>query len=150
MFRLSLLNCFWLMVPVLVWNLIFARKLSQEGFKDDFKVSTWILTSEGILRNLAFVLPILMPLQWQDPISLLGIGVYAIGLPVYCSTWLPLIYAPGAGWSKSPIGLLAPYVTPLFFFFGIALIGQSWLYLLVALLFVVVHTWHGLQSFDYL
>ena len=51
--------------------------------------------------------------------------MYALGVLVYFASWLPLIYASDAAWSKSAAGLLAPAYTPLICLTGIALIGGS-------------------------
>lgn len=54
--------------------------------------------------------------------------------------------APSSAWSNSAIGLLAPRLTPLLPFLGIALIGHAWPYSVVSLAFIVFHTWHGIQN----
>jgi hypothetical protein len=145
--KLGILNCFWLLVPILVWNVLFTPKLTQEGFKSDEKVPRWILIAEGVLRIVVFAFSIFLSLQWADRLSRAGIAVYVVGTLVYCGSWLPVIYLPEARWSTSALGALAPYFTPLVFFVGIGLIGHSWAYVLMSVLLIVFHTWHGIWSF---
>jgi len=105
-----------------------------------------MLIVESVVRILVFALPLLIPLQVKDIWSKAGLAVYIAGTLVYFVSWLPLILAPGSAWSTSPAGLLAPRLTPILSFLGIALIGGSWPYGLVATVFIFFHTWHGLQN----
>lgn len=144
--QIRLLNCFWLLVPVLLWNLVLAPRLTQEGFRSDEKVASWVLGPEGVLRIVMYAYPLLLPLQANSAASRVGSVVYVLGLLVYGGSWIPLLRRPDAKWSHSAFGLLAPYFTPLLIFAGIALIGNSGLYLLLSVFFIAVHTVHGVQS----
>ena len=144
--RLQLLNCFWLLLPIFVWNAIFASRLPQLGFRSDAGVPRSILMAENLLRVGVFLWPLLLPLRWQDPQSRAGLALYALGLLIYCVSWLPLIHSPQAVWSKSAAGLLAPAYTPLIWLLGIALIGRSWPYALLSLLFVGLHMYHNILA----
>jgi hypothetical protein len=144
------LNCFWLLVPVLVWNLVFATRLPQEVFHSDVYVPQWLLIAENILRIVVFALPLLLPLQGSQRSSRFGIALYLVGTTIYFASWLPLMLAPAAAWSTSTLGLLAPYVTPLLVFLGITLIANSWIYGLAALAFIAVHTLHALFALQVL
>ena len=95
---------------------------------------------------LVFAFPLLLPLQVQDAWSRAGLGVYIVGTLVYFASWLPFLLSPGSAWSNSPYGLLAPRLTPFLSFLGIALIGESWPYGLMAAVFIFFHTWHGIQN----
>lgn len=147
--KLSFLNCFWLLVPILLWNVVFIPKLTQAGFKSDANVPPWILVLEGILRVVVFAFPLLLPLQLKDQWSKTGLVVYIVGTLIYLGSWLPLVYQPNAQWSTSALGLLAPYFTPLILFVGIGLIGHSWVYVLLSVLLILFHTLHGIRSFGY-
>jgi hypothetical protein len=74
--------------------------------------------------------------------------VYLVGLLIYFGSWIPVLKWPEARWSKSAAGVLAPHYTPLLVFASIGLIGHSWVYLSLSVLFVAIHTLHGVQSFD--
>jgi hypothetical protein len=75
-----------------------------------------------------------------------GLAVYIIGTLIYFASWLPLIWMPDSAWSQSAAGLLAPRLTPLLSFLGITLIGHSAAYAVFAVIFIALHTWHGLQN----
>lgn len=141
-----LLNCFWLMVPLLVWNLVYGPRLSDPRITSDANSPAWLLIAEHITRIAVFILPLLLPLQLKDAWSKAGLVVYILGTLVYCASWLPLLYAPASAWSNSSIGLLAPALTPFLSFAGIALIGASWPYGVIVTLFIAIHTWHGIQN----
>ena len=144
--RLQLLNCFWLLLPVFAWNAVFASRLPQAGFKSDAGVPRPILWAENVLRAAVFLWPLLLPLSWQDQRSRAGLALYGLGILVYFASWLPLIYRPEAAWSRSAAGLLAPAYTPLIWLAGIALVGASWPYALLSLLFVGVHVYHNILA----
>jgi hypothetical protein len=74
------------------------------------------------------LLPLFIPLQVDDRLSQTGLWVFILGILVYFVTWLPLILSPDSGWSTSAVGLLAPRLTPLLPFLGIAVIGHNWPY----------------------
>jgi hypothetical protein len=84
--------------------------------------------------------------DWLSTIPKTGLIIYIAGTLVYFASWLPLLLAPGSAWSNSPAGLLAPRLTPLLSFLGIALLGNSWPYGLTSAVFIIFHTWHGVQN----
>lgn len=142
MLKLQWLNCFWLLVPVLAWNIAFSAKLAHPAFKFDEAIPGWILTLENLLRVATMILPIFMPLRWDTVQSKLGIGIYFLGLVVYFASWIPLIVAPASGWSNSQPGFLAPAYTPLLWLVGMGLIAGWWPYLVLSVAFVGVHLMH--------
>jgi hypothetical protein len=144
--ELRLLNCLWLMIPLLAWNIVLGPKLSDSRITSDAHSPQWLLIGENVLRIFVFALPLLFPLALKNTWSKIGLGVYILGTLVYFASWLPLLWAPGSAWSSSTLGLLAPRLTPLLVFWGIALVGQSWPYGLLAAAFVGLHTWHGIQN----
>ena len=148
MLKLQILNCIWLLVPIFVWNAIFATRLPQEGFQSDIGVPQVIKIAEHALRIGVFIWPLFLPLRRDNVLSQTGIILYIIGLLVYLASWLPLLYNPESMWSKSAVSLLAPAFTPLLWFSGIAIIGQSWYYGLVSILFVGVHVYHNVLAFN--
>lgn len=144
--ELRWLNCLWLILPMLVWNLILGSRINDPRISSDANSSSWLLISENIMRMAVFIYPLLLPLQMKDLWSKTGLVIYILGTLVYFASWLPLILAPQSVWSNSVVGLLAPRITPLIAFLGIALIGQSWPYGLIAIMFTFLHTWHGIQN----
>jgi hypothetical protein len=144
--RLTWLNCLWLMLPLMAWNILLGPRIQDARITSDAHLPAWLLLAENISRILTFALPLLLPLLWRTPWNKGGLVLYGIGTLLYFASWLPYLFAPNSAWSNSAAGLLAPRLTPLLPFLGLALIGESWLYSFVCALFVLFHTWHGIQN----
>jgi hypothetical protein len=145
-FELRIINCLYLTFPLLAWNLILGPKITDPRITSDEYSPKWLLMAENILRIFVFTLPLLIPLQLDNPIHKFGLVVYIAGTMVYFASWLPLILAPHSAWSNSVIGLMSPRITPLLAFLGIAFIGESWLYGILSAIFIALHTIHGFQN----
>jgi hypothetical protein len=141
-----LLNCLWLIVPLLVWNLVYGPKITDPRITSDAHSPAWLLIAENITRIIVFALPLLLPLQLREPLSKTGLAIYIVGTLIYFASWMPFLLAPDSTWSNSTLGLLAPRLTPLLCFLGIALIGHSWPYGVLTAVFIAIHTWHGIQN----
>ncbi len=152
------LNCFLLMLPIMIWNIALTNKLPQEFQPEIFwnEVPAWLKYGENISRILIFILTILMPLRISDSIQQKGLLLYIGGTLLYFASWLLLIYLPDSGWSNSIFGFMAPAYTPLLWLTGIGVIGDSfyfnlpyrrWFFILTALLFLVFHNWHTLTIY---
>jgi hypothetical protein len=148
--ELTWLNCLWLIVPLLAWNVALGPRIKQEAITSDAHSPKWLLMAESVVRVLVFALPVLMVLpgraDWLSALPRAGLIVYVLGTLVYFASWLPLLFAPVSAWSNSPAGLLAPRLTPFLSFLGIALLGGSWIYGVIAAGFIWLHTWHGVQN----
>ena len=145
-FELRWLNCLWLMVPLLAWNIILAPKITMEKVISDANSPAWLLAAENITRIIVFAFPLVLPLRIQDTVSKTGLVIFVIGTIIYFVTWIPLIWMPDSIWSQSNMGLLAPRLTPLLPFLGIAMIGHSVPYAGFSILFIILHIWHGIQN----
>lgn len=144
--RIDWLNCLWLSIPLLAWNIVLAPKITMKKVISDANSPAWLLTAENITRIIVFAFPLLLPLQFLDGLSKTGLAIYLVGTLIYFASWIPIIWMPDSSWSQSAIGLLAPRITPFLSFLGIALIGQSVIYALVSFVFIILHTWHGIQN----
>ena len=144
--EIQIINCLFLILPLLAWNLIFGPKITNARITSDDHSPMWFLAAENILRMAVFILPLLIPLHLDEPLRKVGLIVYISGTLVYFVSWLPLILVPQSTWSNSTIGLMAPRITPLMGFLGIALIGESWLYGILCAFFITLHTIHGFQN----
>ena len=137
--ELTLSNCFWLIIPLLIWNIILGPRITQDAITSDAHSPKWLLTAENVVRVLVFALPLVIPLpgreDWQSALHLAGLVVYILGTLVYFASWLPFLFAPASAWSISPAGLLAPRLTPYLSFLGISLLEASWLYGVIAAAF---------------
>lgn len=148
-----LLNCFILVVPVLIWNILLTDKLPKAFQPDIFlkDIPVHITYGENIFRVLIFALMLFMPLKIVSPVQKQGQAIYIIGLIIYFGSWLMLMFAPESQWSKSLFGFMAPAYTPLFWLGGIALIGDSSyfhfpyrrvFFALFSVLFLIFHNLH--------
>jgi hypothetical protein len=143
---LTWFNCFWLILPLLVWNIFFGAKIIQEQITSDAHSPAWLLGAENVFRLTTFILPLLLPMQWNTNLGKIGLAVYMIGALIYFASWIPLMIAPQSTWSQSIPGLFAPRLTPLMPLIGVALLAGSWGYGALATVFIFFHTWHGIQN----
>lgn len=144
--ELTWLNCFWLMLPLLAWNLALGARITDPRVTSDAHSPRWLLMAENVTRILVFAFPLLLPLQWGEPWSIAGLVVYLIGTLIYFASWRPLLQAPDSTKRVGIAALFAPRLTPFLSFLGIALIAHSWLYGLLAAVFIGLHTYHGIQN----
>ena len=135
--QLSIRNCFWFLLPILLWNLILSPFLAiGEHFPGE--APNWILIQENLLRILVFGFPLFMIIRERGFFLRLGISLYLFGLLLYFGSWLVIMNLPDAP-SASLFGLLAPAYTPIIWLVGIALIGRSWFYGIISSVFVLFH-----------
>lgn len=147
-FELHLWNCLWLILPLLVWNLLLGPRIKDERITSDNASPKWLLMAENGMRIFVFMLPLFIPLKQISIMDKFGLWLYIIGTLIYFTSWLPILIAPQSAWCNSTAGLLAPRITPFFSFLGVALIGENWIYAAIAVLFLALHTWHGVQNFQ--
>jgi hypothetical protein len=150
-----LLNCLWLILPVMLFDALLTTRLPAAYQMDFFwkDTPTFIAAGENFFRSIIFILPILMPLDATTRSQKIGVWVYLAGILVYFLAWGALILWPQSGWSTSWIGFLAPAYTALPWLIGIGLIGErfyfispyrSWMYLGLSAVFIffhLAHTW---------
>ena len=151
-------NCFLLLIPILLWNVIFMKVLPPTFQKNIFwhNIPPYIRIPENILRIVAFLCPLFMKLSFSDPSQRLGLILYIFGVGLYFWSWVMQINFTQSAWSKSIWGFTAPAYFTIIWFAGIGLIGSKLLinipyhcsvYLVISLLFVIVHTSHALIVF---
>jgi hypothetical protein len=144
--ELTLANCFWLIAPLLIWNIIFGSKITQEVITSDAHSPAWLLGAENIFRILTFFLPLLLRMRIDSNIGKIGMAIYIVGTLIYFASWIPLMTAPQSAWSQGIAGLFAPRITPWIALLGVAFVAHSWVYGLLATTFIFFHTWHGIQN----
>lgn len=146
-------NCFILLIPILIWNLLLTgylpKSYSQEIFWNG--IPRYIGIAENILRMVVMVMPAIMIFSLKTTRQKVGLGFYLGGTFFYFLSWLLLIIYPNSLWSNSALGFMAPAYTPVVWLTGIGLIGNnsflnikklSPIYITIALLFVFFHTLH--------
>jgi hypothetical protein len=150
-------NCFWFVVPVLVFNLVFTSDLPRAYQMDVFwkEIPRGIGVCENVLRAVVLFLPALMPIARTGArLRTAGFALYGVGLVLYFSSWIALMVHPQGGWSTSAIGFTAPAWTPLLWLLGIAMLADGrlfvplrwfrrWMFVSACVLFVFVHTLHA-------
>ena len=149
-----LLNCFLLLLPIFIWNIIFARSLpdkyTDRGNWDN--IPKLLAAAENTLRTIVFLLPAVMKLTLTNAQAIVGLIIYLIGIIVYFASWTMQIKFPEHSWSKSLLGSMAPAYTSLLLFLGIGLIGKesflnipkiSLFYIILSIVFVVIHSVHA-------
>ena len=147
------MNGWLLLLPILLWNQVFAKKLpaafSPEIFDRGIPIS--LTNAENFFRLVVFILPLFMPVSLTTQTQKLGMGLYGAGTVIYFLSWMALMVFPESRWSRSAAGFLAPAYTPLIWLVGIGLVGSSlyfsipyWpgIYLICAVLFTCVHVSH--------
>ena len=152
-------NCIILIIPIIVWNIIFASRLPKEFLPEIFwdNIPTTIKYGENIFRVFLFALPLLMPLKITEHIQKIGLIIYIVGIIIYFAAWVPLLFFPNSAWSSSLFGFLAPAFTPIIWAVGIGLIGNrlyfsipynSWFYIITSIMFVIFHCWHVITVYQ--
>ena len=149
-----LCNCFWLLLPILVFNMLFMRQLPAAFQLDAFwkDIPRAIGVPENLLRILVMMLPFFMRLQVSTSSQKVGLGIYLMGLPIYFASWAVLIVFPQCAWGTNAIGFMAPAYTPIVWLAGIGLVGNEfqfssfpfnpWLYWTLSALFLLFHNLH--------
>lgn len=153
-------NTFWLLVPILAFNIVFIRLLPPAYQMDVFwrDIPTWIGTPENVLRTIVFLLPLVMSLRAVTPAERAGFFLYVSGTLVYFAAWGALIAFPQSPWSRSAAGFMAPAYTPALLLAGISLIGDTltvpglfyspWIYRVLSALFLIFHNLHAWTVFN--
>ena len=152
-------NCVWLIVPVLLLNALFMKRLPKGYQPEEFSrdIPGWLGVGENGLRPAVFFLPVLMRLSAATAIQKAGWFLYLSGLVLYSLAWALQIRYPDSAWSVSRWGFLAPAYTPLLWLSGIALIGDSlfvpvryssWTYLGLSLVFLAFHNSHAWRVYS--
>lgn len=146
-------NCFWLVVPVLLLNVLLMRKLPgiYQPAVFGHEIPIWISVGENVSRGVVFVLPIIMPLAILRFEQRVGLLIYLIGFVLYSLSWTMQIVSPKSSWSQSRLGFMAPGYTPAFWLLGIAFIGDPlyfsipysrWIYIGFSGVFLMFHNLH--------
>jgi hypothetical protein len=148
-----LFNCFILTIPILIWNMVLANKLPKEFQPEIFwnNIPTSLTYGENVSRIAVFFITFLMPLSLSSSTQKKGLLIYLIGILLYFSSWLMLIYFPDSTLANSMLGFLSPAFTPLIWLVGIGLIGNSfyfnlpfrrWFFILLSIVFLLFHNVH--------
>lgn len=147
------INCFLLLIPVFLWNIIFVDALPKSYTPEIFwkDIPKTLSYSENILRIIVLAMPVIMIFSLKTRVQKIGFVIYLIGIILYFLSWIIMIVYPRSNWSQSMIGFVSPACTTIVWFVGIGLIGNkaffrtfylSVIYISIALIFVVLHSLH--------
>jgi len=142
-------NCFLLFIPILVFNILFFKKLPSHYLKN---ISHPIIILETIARIITMAFSIIMAINIQIKTGKIGLMIYIIGSIIYLTSYFIEIYFPNALFSRKVIFVLAPYWTSVIWLTGIGLVGNRLsinvpyhfaVYLVLSIIFATIHTIHG-------
>lgn len=134
-------NCVVLVAPLLVFNGLFTARL-PDGLYHDRGVPSSLLLAENVLRVLVFVTPLwlALSLERRGPLVL-----FAVGSALYLASWGPGLADMAV--ARHLVVYLLPHVTPLIWLLALAWMGRSWPFAVASLVFVAVHTIHGVLAY---
>ena len=142
-------NCFLFFIPILIFNILFFKKLPSYYLKN---ISHPIIKAETIIRIITIAFSIIMAINIQNNTGKIGLIIYIIGIIIYFSSYFIEIYFPNTLFSKKLIFILAPYWTSVIWLIGIGLLGiklfvnipyHFTVYLIISVIFTIIHTIHG-------
>ena len=158
-FQKVLSNGYIAIIPILVWNLLFTSKLppayTLELFNSNIPLA--IIIGENLFRAIIFLLPLFFRLNITSTLDKKGLITFSLGVVLYFSSWLMLIYAPNSGWSNSIWGFTAPAYTPIIWLIGLSLMVDTyyfkltyskWHLIFPAIAFSIFHISHTLYVYS--
>ena len=131
-------NGFVLIVPLLVWNALMWPQLPADAGGAE-AVPLVLEVAEQGLRLIVLAMPLGLRLEYRGRRGAAGLLLYGLGLVVYALTWIP--WLSGSEQVSLPLPL-GPAVTPLMVFAGIAVLGRSVAYAIVAASFTLIYAVH--------
>jgi len=142
-------NCFLFFIPVLIFNILFFKKLPSHYLKD---ISHPIIIAETITRIITIAFSMIMAVNIQNITGKTGLIIYIIGVIIYFTSYFIEIYFSDTLFGRNIIFILAPYWTSVIWLIGIGLLGNRLfvnipyhftVYLIFSIIFAAIHTIHG-------
>jgi len=142
-------NCFLLFIPILLFNILFFKKLPPHYLKN---ISHPIIIMETITRIIVIAFSMIMAINIQNNQEKIGLIIYIIGVIIYFTSYFIEIYATNTLFGRNIIFILAPYWTSIIWLIGIGLVGNRLfinipyhfsVYLILSVIFTTIHTIHG-------
>jgi len=138
---LVLTNIYWYLIPILLFNVFFAPKLTTVGYlvtPNDIGILKYV---ELVLRISIWALPLLIFVDYNNPKFKFYLIYFILGVLLYFASWLLIIYFP-----TSPVTLswwiqLGPAYLPVIWLISLALMSKNGLWFMpVSVVFCIVHT----------
>jgi hypothetical protein len=142
-------NCFWLFIPIIIFNIIFTKYLPEFYLKN---INHPIVTIETIARIITIAFSVIMAIKLDNKIGRAGLIVYIIGVLIYFFSYFIVIKVPTILFHNNFIVLLAPYLTSVIWLIGIGLLGNKLFinmpyhytaYIIISIVFTIIHSIHG-------
>ncbi len=121
-FDFSLVNNGLFILPPMIWNIAFISK--TPSYYSSGSAPPALLAAENILRATTFITPFFIPVTIEHELFFPGLTVYSVGLGVYFSSWLLLMYFPELKISSTKIMRLMPAITPIIWLVGIGMMSE--------------------------
>ena len=145
-------------IPILVWNFLLASRLpAAYGPKlFDNNIPVLIIVGESIFRGVIFAMPLFFRLNIGSIPGKAGLILFSLGVGLYFSSWLALIYLPDSSWSTHVFGFAAPAYTPVIWLTGLSLMVDSyyfrlayskWHFIIPSILFSIFHIAHSVYVY---
>lgn len=136
-----LMNAYWYMIPILVFNIVFAKKLTDANYLTQPNDIGSLDSIETVLRIAVWILPIFLFIDYGHSNFKTYFILYLIGITIYFATWIFIIYFPELKISKSWWILLGPAYTPLIWLTAVSLLSKQgqWL-IVISFVFTIIHT----------
>lgn len=133
-------NLYWFLLPIFVWNIIFAQKLTSVGYMSQ-PIDLGVLgIIENILRFGTFAWPIFMVFDPKNKHFKKHLIFYIVGVTLYFTSWLIIMFMPQSALANTWLIKLAPAYTTTIWFYALGKLGQSKYYNYLSLTFVLIHT----------
>jgi hypothetical protein len=142
-------NCLWFFMPVIIFNIIFAKYLPENYLRN---IKHPVIAIETIARAITIAFSMIMAVNLDSEIGKVGLIVYIIGMLIYFCSYFIAIKVPAISFHNNLIVLLAPYWTSVLWLTGIGLLGnKSFLnipyhyaiYIAISIAFAIIHSIHG-------
>ena len=157
--RIFSTNGYILVFPILFWNILLTSKLppayAPKIFNNNIPLA--IIIGEYLFRYIIFIMPLFFKLNLTRSIENKGLIVFSLGVLLYFSSWLMLIYTPDSSWSNSVFGFTSPAYTPIIWLVGLSLMVDSyyfklayskWHFILPSVAFTVFHVLHTVYIYN--
>jgi hypothetical protein len=136
-------------MPVIIFNIILTKYLPEFYLKN---ISHPIIKMETIARIITIAFSVIMEIKPDNKIGKIGLVIYIIGVLVYFCSYFVVIKIPAISFHNNFIVLLAPYWTSVLWLIGIGLLGNKLfisipyhytVYIIVSIIFSIIHSIHG-------
>ncbi|MGL1936353.1 MAG: hypothetical protein OCD01_15085 [Fibrobacterales bacterium] len=151
-------NCFYLVIPILIGNILWSDLLPAPFQENYFwKDIPWVVSlGEHSTRIVLLSMLLFIPFSLKASLARAGFMLFILGTILYGFSWVALIHFPDSFWSSHTFGFSAPAYTPILWLSGLGCISiatlgvrsiRTMLFLISSLLFIFFHLTHTLTIY---